>query len=203
MLEFSDGRRDPDLWVKALGVSREAAELHATSDVIDLHLDSFIWHRIFGYDLAKRHGRGVLGARFLSQCDFPRVLEAGLTGATWIITTNPVRTARGRAKAFVRNVGRLRELFAAASEHFAVVRNAREYRAARAQGKHGAFLGIQGGNALDESLDSLDLLMLVTGIEKRYGHKIPQKKLNRDTMGTVGGFADFAFAELSSAGKST
>ena len=158
MLEFSDGRRDPDLWVKALGVSREAAELHATSDVIDLHLDSFIWHRIFGYDLAKRHGRGVLGARFLSQCDFPRVLEAGLTGATWIITTNPVRTARGRAKAFVRNVGRLRELFAAASEQFAVVRNAREYRAARAQGKHGAFLGIQGGNALDESLDSLDLI---------------------------------------------
>ena len=50
-------------------------------------------------------------------------------------------------------------------------------------------------------LDSLDLLMLVTGIEKRYGHKIPQKKLNRDTMGTVGRFADFAFAELSAAGK--
>jgi acyl carrier protein len=50
-------------------------------------------------------------------------------------------------------------------------------------------------------LDSLDLLMLVTGIEKRFGHKIPQKKLNRDTMGTVGRFADFAFAELSSAGK--
>jgi acyl carrier protein len=50
-------------------------------------------------------------------------------------------------------------------------------------------------------LDSLDLLMLVTGIEKRYGHKIPQKKLNRDTMGTVGRFADFAYTELSAAGK--
>jgi acyl carrier protein len=50
-------------------------------------------------------------------------------------------------------------------------------------------------------LDSLDLLMLVTGIEKRFGHKIPQKKLNRDTMGTVGRFADFACAELSAAGR--
>ena len=50
------------------------------------------------------------------------------------------------------------------------------------------------------SLDSLDLLMLVTGIEKRFGHKIPQKKLNRDTMGTVGRFADFASAEISAAG---
>ncbi len=70
------------------------------------------------------------------------------------------------------------------------------------------FAGMEIGDDLELvggglSLDSLDLLMLVTGIEKRYGHKIPQKKLNRDTMGTVGGFADFAFAELSSAGKST
>ena len=58
------------------------------------------------------------------------------------------------------------------------------------------FAGMEIGDDLELvggglSLDSLDLLMLVTG------------KLNRDTMGTVGGFADFAFAELSSAGKST
>ncbi len=50
-------------------------------------------------------------------------------------------------------------------------------------------------------LDSLDLLMLVTGIEKRFGHKIQHKKLNRDTMGTVGRFTDFAYAELCAAGK--
>ena len=68
------------------------------------------------------------------------------------------------------------------------------------------FAGMEIGDDLELvggglGLDSLDLLMLVTGIEKRYGHKIPQKKLNRDTMGTVGRFADFAFAELSAAGK--
>jgi len=158
MLEYVDARRDPQFWVDALGISREAAELQATSDVIDLHLDTFIWSRIFGYDMAKRHGRGVLGARFLSQCDFPRALEAGLTGATWIITTNPCRTARGRRDAFVRNVARLREVLAAVPERFALVRNVAEYRAARAAEKHGAFLGIQGGNALDESLDALDLI---------------------------------------------
>ncbi len=50
-------------------------------------------------------------------------------------------------------------------------------------------------------LDSLDLLMLVTGIEKRFGHKIPAKRLNRETMGTVGRFASFAHAELVAAGK--
>jgi acyl carrier protein len=48
------------------------------------------------------------------------------------------------------------------------------------------------------SLDSLDLLMLVTGIEKRFGHRIPPKKLGKDTMSTVGRFIDFAHAELGS-----
>lgn len=50
-------------------------------------------------------------------------------------------------------------------------------------------------------LDSLDLLMLVTGIERRFGHRISQKRFGRETMGTVGRFADFAFEELSTAGK--
>jgi membrane dipeptidase len=157
-LDFVDHRAAPAGWVSAHGISREAADLLACSDAIDLHLDSFIWHRIFGYDLAARHGRGLLGARFLSQCDFPRALEGGLTGASWIITTNPWRSARGRRDAFVRNLARLRQLFAESAAHFQIVRNARDYREARAAGRHGAFIGIQGGNALDESLDALDLI---------------------------------------------
>jgi acyl carrier protein len=51
------------------------------------------------------------------------------------------------------------------------------------------------------ALDSLDLLMIVTAMEKRFGHKIPQRKLNRETMSTVGGFIDFAHKELAAAGK--
>jgi membrane dipeptidase len=39
-----------------------------------------------------------------------------------------------------------------------VVRNAAEYRAARADGLHAAFVGVQGGNALAYSLDAIDRL---------------------------------------------
>ena len=49
-------------------------------------------------------------------------------------------------------------------------------------------------------LDSLDLLMLVTGIDKEFTHKISPKKLNRDSMSTVGKFVDFVFSELAAAG---
>jgi acyl carrier protein len=40
-------------------------------------------------------------------------------------------------------------------------------------------------------LDSLDLLMVVTGTEKRLGIKIPNEKLGKDTMGTIGNFVRF------------
>ena len=143
-----------------LGISREAAELHLASDVIDLHVDSFIWHRIFGYDLLAKHGPGPFPGWFGRQSDLPRLVEAGVTGAIWVITTNPFRSADGRAHAFTRNINTLRRVFDGAPERVTLVRNAAEYRAARREGRHAAFVGIQGGNALDRNADgsALDLI---------------------------------------------
>jgi membrane dipeptidase len=155
---FRDHRRDPQAWARELGVSRAAVDLYLASDVIDLHVDSFIWERVFGYDLRRRHGRGPFGARWFSQVDFPRIREAQVTGATWVITTNPFRSRRARPEAFARNLARLRARLASAGDDFALVRSAAEYRAARAAGRHGAFLGIQGGNALDRDPGCLDLM---------------------------------------------
>jgi membrane dipeptidase len=157
-LDYVDHRSDPAAWAKELGISREAIDVYLQSDVIDLHLDSFIWQRVFGYDLRRRHGRGLFDARFYSQVDFPRALEAGLTGATWVITTNPLRSSAERQDAFFANVRELLALFDSVRSAFSVVRNVAEYRAARTAGKHGAFIGIQGGNALDHDLGAIDRL---------------------------------------------
>lgn len=158
LLDYVDHRRDPAHWARQLGISAEAVQLYLESEVIDLHVDSFIWTRLFGYDLRRRHGRGLFGARFYSQVDFPRILEAQVSGATWIISTNPWRSAAGRARAFGENLARLRAVFASVSEQFELVRSAAEYRSARAAGKHAAFVGIQGGNALDRDEAALDIL---------------------------------------------
>jgi membrane dipeptidase len=156
MLRFTDHRDNPAAWADELGISTAAIDLYLDSDVIDLHIDSFIWNRIWGYDLRKRHGHGLLGARFYSQVDFPRILEAQVSGGTWVITTNPAGTAKWRGRVFDANLRKLQAIFESASEQFQLVRNVAEYRSARAAGKHAAFIGIQGGNALDESLDALD-----------------------------------------------
>lgn len=155
-LVYRDHRIDPAGWARELGISREAVEVYLGCEAIDLHVDSFIWTRNIGYDLRKRHGGGITGARFLSMVDFPRVREARMAGAIWVITTNPLRGPESRANAFVENVRRLQGIFESVPDDFQVVRNVREYKAAVASGKHAAFLGIQGGNALDCDLDALD-----------------------------------------------
>jgi membrane dipeptidase len=140
---------------RRLGVSEEALSLHHDAEVVDLHVDSFIWRRLFGYDFRRRHAaftRGVM----LSHFDLPRGREAGIDGAAWIITTNPLGDARDREQAFFENLAELGALLESPEARARVVRSAAEYRAARAAGLHAAFIGVQGGNALAHSLESLD-----------------------------------------------
>ncbi|HEX6239830.1 MAG TPA: membrane dipeptidase [Polyangiales bacterium] len=138
-----------------LGVSLAAVELLHGSELVDLHVDTFIWQRLFGYDLTRRHGTGPLDARFLGQADLPRCLEAGLSGACWIITTNPLRTARGKCDALLANLAQLK-LSLGLTDSARVVSSASAYRAARSAGRHAALIGVQGGNALEHDLADFD-----------------------------------------------
>lgn len=165
-ITYRDWTTDPAGWARALGISKEAIDVYLGAEVIDLHIDTFIWNRVFGYDLRKRHGNGLLGGRFYSQADIPRLREARIAGGLWSITTNPLRSSSGRARVFKKNIVKLRQIFDTVPEHIAVARNIREYQAARAKGQHVAMLSIQGGNALDhgsvlETIES-DLLVRIT-----------------------------------------
>jgi membrane dipeptidase len=159
-------------------VSHEAVEIYRHSDVVDLHVDTFIWTRIFGYDLLRRHGRGLFDARFYGQADLPRLREAGVGGAIWSITTNPLRRASKRTAVFRKNLDRLVAIFDGAPAEVALCRTAAEYRAARVAGRHAAFIGIQGGNALDGdlALESFDPSRLI---------KVTLVHLSTSSLGTT------------------
>jgi membrane dipeptidase len=153
-------------WAQHLGVSLAAIDLIANGDVLDLHVDSFIWTRMLGYDLLKAHDRGPLGARWLSQADLPRLQQAGVGGAAWIITTNPWRRRRNRLRALFANYRRLAATLDRDESGARVVTNHREYVAARSAGRHAAFLGVQGGSAFSDPASAdvfpLERLLLVT-----------------------------------------
>jgi membrane dipeptidase len=147
-----DGEREPPhrhRGVNAREVSRAAIDLVRASDVIDLHVDTFIPIRLFGWDLAKRHGLGLLRGHFLGHLDVPRMKEGGLTGAMWSITTNPFRTAIGRWRTFEENLSAIREKLTATGGAIEIVRTLSEYRAVRQRGAHAALLAVQGGNCFD------------------------------------------------------
>ena len=159
MDRFVDHRADPAAWARELGISEAAVELYLASEVIDLHVDSFIWQRLLGRDVTKRHDpwlpvRGIA----LGHADLPRLREAQIGGATWVITTNPLREGPDRIATLVENVSELTATLATAPDDVAFAKSADEYAAARAAGKHAAFLGIQGGNALDEDITVLERL---------------------------------------------
>jgi membrane dipeptidase len=132
-----------------LNVSVAAVDLIRHSDVIDLHLDTFIAWRLVGYDFRKRHAKGPFGRHLWGHSDLPRLREGGYTGAGWSITTNPFRSAASRWRIFERNLATFRRLVDETQGAMKLVRTAGEYREARKAGAHAVFLSIQGGHALE------------------------------------------------------
>ena len=140
--------QDIDSVARRLDVSHEAVALTRSSDVIDLHLDTFIPVRLYGYDPRRRHGAGITGGRFFGHLDLPRATAAGLTGGMWSITTNPFRSAGGRWRTFVKNLERL-ERWMNEQPELRVIRTRADYDSARADGKHACMISVQGGNCFD------------------------------------------------------
>ena len=141
----SDG--DAATWARHLGVSREAVEVHRAAAVVDLHVESFIWTRLAGYRLDRRHDRSPLGGRLFGQVDVPRMRAAGLGGAVMSIATNPFRPMQGRRRAVRVNIARLRRLLAACPD-VDVVADVAAFERARAEGHLACLLALQGANAL-------------------------------------------------------
>jgi membrane dipeptidase len=155
---YIDRRADPSLWARELGVSDEACRLLLGSDLVDLHVDTEVPARLFGYDPARRHHSWRGGTPFFGHADFPRLLEGGFTGAVWDMATNPLRTRRGRVRQTIANLERAIRRIEAHPEQLRLVRTASDYRRARADGCLALWLGIQGGNAFAERLEDLELI---------------------------------------------
>src|SRR4051812_13606453 len=89
-----------------------ALEIYQASEVVDLHVETFVWTRILRYDLARPHGRGPLQARYLGQADLPRLRAAGLSAVVLSIATNPTRRRGTRPATLLANLRRLQRITA-------------------------------------------------------------------------------------------
>jgi membrane dipeptidase len=117
-----------------------AEDLYRSCDVVDLHVETFVWTRIFGYDLTRRHGRGPLRARYFGQADLPRLRAAGLSAVVMSIATNPARPHGTRTATLLANLERLERITSTSS-------------ATSGAGRLVVYLAVQGGNAFDTPAD--------------------------------------------------
>ncbi|MEE2674213.1 MAG: membrane dipeptidase [Myxococcota bacterium] len=79
-------------WTPRLeATSAEALALHRSSLVLDLHVDTLLWTRLFGYDAGLRHQNRLPLHPFGFHFDLPRAQEAGLDAAVMGLVINPVQ----------------------------------------------------------------------------------------------------------------
>ncbi|MDJ0852866.1 MAG: membrane dipeptidase [Myxococcota bacterium] len=151
-------------------LSQEALGLHRESAVFDLHIDTLLWQRFFGYDLTKRHEPWLPRSAFFSHMDLPRAAEAGLDGAVLGLVISPSeerkeqlwalkllrRLERGRGTAQTLEV--LDSLQALADENPDTLRFGRtgsELRSAIDEGRFAALAGLEGAHGIEGSLENV------------------------------------------------
>lgn len=130
----------------------QAASLHDRFGVIDLHVDSIIQQRLFGYDLSKKHRAGIRGQPLFWHADVPRMLQAGYRGACLGIHYWPRESPRAFDEC-IRQIDYLDSL-AEADESLLRVRRGRDWVHAP-PGQLAIAPGVEGAHMLDGSLENL------------------------------------------------
>ncbi|MBW2418099.1 MAG: dipeptidase [Deltaproteobacteria bacterium] len=153
-------------------VSEEARALHSEALVLDLHIDTLLWTRLFGYDMARRHRVRLPANAFGRHLDLPRAEEGGLDGAVMGLVINPdevrdelmlplellARWERGSG--IEQTLATLDLLAAAAAENPGQLRFAltgSELAAAVGEGAFGALAGLEGSHGIGGDLANLAL----------------------------------------------
>lgn len=155
-LLYTNYHKEPLLLATRFGISNEAAQLYLNSDIIDLHADTYLWKRLIGYDLKKRHDYHPLGLPFIGQVDYPRCIEANMAGICWDIVANPIIPPFYKLKAVRKQIDSIIRDISEFPRHFKHVRTYEDYVQARKKNLTACWISIQGGQALDSDLSYLD-----------------------------------------------
>ncbi len=118
---------------------------------LDLHVDSIIQQRLFGYDMRKRHGAGMSGQPLFWHADVPRMTEAEYLGACLGVHFWPWESERGWREAN-RQIDYLDEVVANDPAVFRV-RSPDDWSRARAENKLALAPGVEGAHMLNQKID--------------------------------------------------
>ena len=134
-------------------VTSETVALCQRIDIIDLHLDTLIPQRLWGYNPLVRHTWKPFGRHFFFHSDVPRFVEGCLSGGMWSITTNPLRPPQNRWNTFLKNLTKLQNLCQTSQNQMVLARTYEEYQQGRSAEAILVLPAVQGANAISGAPD--------------------------------------------------
>jgi membrane dipeptidase len=134
----------------------EARALHAEFPVLDLHADTAKLMDKLGYDLGMRHDRPMpKGINVFGHVDLPRLREGGVAGQFFSFWTTPY-PQKGCTRSVTKQLDALDRAMEQRPDELGWMRTGAEVRAAKAAGKIAALGGIEGGQALEGDLATIE-----------------------------------------------
>lgn len=134
----------------------EARALHDECVVLDLHADTAKLMDKLGYDLAMRHDRPMpRRVNLIGHVDMPRMREGGVAGQFFSFWTAPY-PERGCARSVAAQLDALDGAIRRHPGELTWTRTGAEVRTAKAAGRIAALGGIEGGQALEGELSTIE-----------------------------------------------
>lgn len=134
----------------------EARAFHDEVHVIDLHADTAKLMDKLGYDLAERHERPMpRRVNVFGHVDLPRLRDGGVAGQFFSFWTTPY-PERGCTRSVTKQLDALDEAMAKHPSELAWSRTGVDVRAAKQAGRISALGGIEGGQALEGDLETIE-----------------------------------------------
>ncbi len=144
----------------ATAVSERAMRIYRAAIVIDTHNDMPSKMIDDGYNPDIRHSTGF--DKNQGETDLPRLMESGITGVFLSAYVDPVKwTFRTPDQSWRQVQVYLDSIHAFANRHpdrLLFATTAAQVRAAKAQGKVAILIGVEGGHAIENSIDNLRVL---------------------------------------------
>jgi membrane dipeptidase len=133
----------------ALRVSERASRVHRRAFVLDTHCDTLLRIADEGLDLGRRASDGHV--------DLVRLREGGVKAQVFAVFVSPRYLPGGARRRALELIDALRAELARHADRIALVGSVEEARRAAARGKIAAFIGLEGGYALQDDPAALKL----------------------------------------------
>lgn len=128
---------------------------HRDAAVIDLHVDSVIQNRLFGYTIEKRHRALLRGQPLFWHADLPRMRDAAYGGACLGVHYFPTESEAGW-RAALRQIDEIHRLATLPGVRLATT--SEDWLQAEQQGELALAPGVEGAHILNGKIERLDEL---------------------------------------------